>query len=347
MELCCPLLASLSTACVPPHLPPGVCVPPGPAAGRPGPCLGPSPVCKSHLGPPAHCQQGQHEEPAFPVTEAGSQVSRGLTRWPGPDHRKACPSQDTQAHPPVLGLRAGAASLHTPPPGVEGGCCSASSEGAPHPGNKGSLGPGTQCGGRPACREPGEGPENSSRAARMRGGCPQGPLLPLPQRHRGEMPGAARGPSPCLTGVPQPLEATSTPGHTNDTKGSGEKGPPQSPVATCLPTDPRLWAQSRRLGSCHSPKESPRSTSPAQPASPARPRLGDSASKQDQGDALSGSPWVAALMRALDQRSAGLGVFSRVLWVTFRRGVGSRSRTLSTLLLPLSTGPLEGLGFVL
>ena len=44
------------------------CVPP-----TPGPLVTRlSPVCKSSLGPPAHAQQGQHEESALPVTEASS-----------------------------------------------------------------------------------------------------------------------------------------------------------------------------------------------------------------------------------------------------------------------------------
>lgn len=71
LELCCPPPASPSTACAPGSGPPGVS-PTWPCLWT-GPGLGPSPVCKSPLGPTAHWQQGQHEEPAFPVTEAGSQ----------------------------------------------------------------------------------------------------------------------------------------------------------------------------------------------------------------------------------------------------------------------------------
>lgn len=63
LELCCPPLAIRATALCQASSP-GVCILPGPASGHPGP----SPVCKSPLGPqPA----GAHRKPAFLVIEAG------------------------------------------------------------------------------------------------------------------------------------------------------------------------------------------------------------------------------------------------------------------------------------
>lgn len=83
LELCCPPLAAVGTASVPPGVRSYRAPPPGTQA------LGP-PACKSALGPPAHCQQGQHEDPACRVPEAGPHAALRSPSKPALRGRSLC-----------------------------------------------------------------------------------------------------------------------------------------------------------------------------------------------------------------------------------------------------------------
>ena len=161
-------------------------LPPGTQAFR----LGSSPVCKSALGPPAHCQQGQREEPPSPVPEAGRQVSDGPTRWPLQDPRK--PTVRCRPPPPC-----------TPPLGacewmLLGASSGRPQKAPPQPGNKESA-----RAGHPVGRE--TSPLGSAGSRSGATAAPRSlsvrPATPSAPARRGEMPGTARATSTC----PHPL----------------------------------------------------------------------------------------------------------------------------------------------
>lgn len=202
---------------------PGRCVPP---PGSTWPCLwapiGPSPVCKSALGPPAHCQQGRHEDSALSVTEAGSAGIWRTEKMPAPGPQETLPQP-------------GPAQDQSPPSG-SGAAHRCSSPGACTPprggGDAARHQPGASPNGAPAPLERGEYWGLSTCVQTQGAGCPVGREASQPFSTAYRLPREGSKPRGChsitwgLSGTSSPL--CTSPSGTGSIQTQGTAAPPGS-----------------------------------------------------------------------------------------------------------------------